>query len=172
MSRMLKTLYDEGKRERVREGIAKGNLAEALRRRGPGAFRDADSVMEVDERDIVLLDEAPTQETALPQPPPLPAEQDSPSRKVQCGSGVVAFDRQHGPRPFDQALFDAIQAGDLAAVRAAIAQGADIHSKHMYVPRHKRGDCIVSGRMTPLEYAIKKGRADIVAELRQQGAKA
>jgi hypothetical protein len=171
MKPMLKALYDEGRRDRMREGIAKGDLSKILRRKGPGALRN-DDVIEIEDRDLIIVEDGPTRETALPQPPP--AQAAGPGyldRDAHCESGVIALDGHHRPNAVDQALFDAVHEGDLAAMKAAIALGADIHSKQMYVPRHRMGDCIVSGRMSPLEYAIKKGNAGIAAELRRCGAR-
>lgn len=77
----------------------------------------------------------------------------------------------------DDFLMLAIQYGDMSALKLALNHDADVNHKVLFLPANpdsgeihptRIGDPDVS---TPLQYAVKLGRPDIIEYLRQNGAK-
>lgn len=88
---------------------------------------------------------------------------------------VPRSDRSESENLATQALFNAIRAGDVKKASEAIKNGADLDSKCLwtlnYTPMEWRDDPSLERLVTPLGYAIRENRRDIVDLLHSCGAK-
>ena len=84
-------------------------------------------------------------EPATPKAPPAPA---IPGARPQGEALVAPPERLPTDMPPTEALFDAINRGDLAVARDAVTRGADLEAKSLL-------------GLTPLELAVDLGRNDI-----------
>lgn len=94
-----------------------------------------------------LLNPGPVVGTARPAPPPPPAPPGLPGAVGNTGTPAPPPAAESGLSPTD-ALFDAINRGDLGAAREAIGRGAQLDAKNLL-------------GMTPLELAVDLNRNDI-----------
>lgn len=157
----INSLFDKGRRERLRDAVKRGELEKALRK---PLKEDLETT-----RFFPLTPPEPEPPTRLAPAPAPPAPAWNPATMQH--SQVLALGGFQHPNPVDQSLFDAIQAGDLAKVMDAINQGANLNSKYPHVPAHRAGDCVIFSNTTPLEYAKKKGNPAIIRLLEHHGAK-
>jgi len=155
----INSLFDKGRRAKLRDAMKRGKLAEELRSRLPEpAFDTAPTrVFEADQ---------PIR--SLKTPPPLPPLQ----RDATMDTGFVDFKQpQIAPNPLDESLFEAIKAGEMGMVMSAINRGANVNSRLTRIPHHRQGDCIMTSEVSPLQYAKMKGNKMIVSLLERYGAK-
>lgn len=157
---MVNSLFDKGRREKLRDAVRRGKLAEELR------FRLREPA----------FDTAPTQVfNAEPYPIPrnipksfLPPLQ----RDATMETGFVDFRQpQIAPNPLEESLFEAIKAGDADLVVSAIRNGANVNARLTRIPSHRQGDCIMTSEVSPLTYAKAKGNPVIIRLLEKYGAK-
>jgi hypothetical protein len=153
---MVNALFDKGRRERLRDAVKRGRLAEELRQRLPEP----------------AFDTAPTQVYSAEPPSNSPATPPPLQRNPAMDTGFVDFRRpQIAPNPLDESLFEAIRKGDAGLVVAAIRNGANVNARLTRIPSHRQGDCIMTSEVSPLTYAKAKGNPVIVGLLERYGAK-
>ncbi len=190
---MAGSLFDKRKRDEVKGALARGDLERVLRKKHeavpddeattlitrPASPRKQGDVSDGETTGLFPIPAAPRHRTVMQapvpaamNPPPIPATAPAPLRKdAYHHSQVFAVDVSNGPMDLDQALFDAIKEGNMQKAIDAITRGADVHSKYTYAPGHRAGDTVMFERLTPLQYARKKGRQDFVEMLQRYGAR-
>lgn len=94
-----------------------------------------------------LMNPGPVVGTARTAPPPAPPPPGLPGAATTTGAPAPPPSTESGLSPTD-ALFDAINRGDLTAARAAIGRGAQLDAKNLL-------------GMTPLELSVDLNRNDI-----------
>jgi hypothetical protein len=190
---MAGSLSNKKRREEIRAALARGDLERVLRRkheaasddeattliRRPATPRENGAVPDNEDASAFPIPRPWRSKTVMQapapaalSPPPFPATAPAaPDADSYRHSQVLAIDSNYQKNELDQALFDAIRDGNMQRAIDAITRGADVNSRYTHFPSHKRGDCIIFGNTTPLEYAHKKGRQDFVEMLKRYGAK-
>jgi ankyrin repeat protein len=137
----LKAIFDKDRRAEIRKAIARG---EPVIRRPQKTPMEEESVIDVDERDIILIDSPPAAASAnkptvmkvpLPQaliPPagaqPSPAPHLTPPPLIQ--SPAAASKRPYNEqRALDEELIDAFEKDEKGRMEAVLARGANVDAK-------------------------------------------